>query len=215
MRATIQAILAGFVAVTAAKAGIDFTPTVNRYVSEGAEYSSVSFKDDARGVSITLPRLWTCRGDASRLQLTPPDQNFAEGVIQAAPTKGLLRFDEATVKTFEQQVLGTLPVGSQGATVVSQRENPVIIDGNPSYEFVVAYQTLGQSFQRSVIFVNCPGQQLIFRFSAPKAVFENLNRSFRQSLYSWQWLGPSQTTAVAQSDHPQAAPMLAPPASTN
>jgi hypothetical protein len=203
MRTTIQAILTGFVAVTA-QAGLDFTPTVNRYMSQGAEYSSVSFKDDARGVSITLPRLWTCRGDASRLQLTPPDQNFAEGIIQAVPTKGVLRFDEATVKTSEQQVLGTLPTGSQGATVVSQLENPVVIDGNLSYEFVVAYQTLGQSFQRSVIFVNCPGQQLIFRFSAPKAVFENLNRLFRQSLYSWQWLEPSKTVAVAQSDRPRA-----------
>jgi len=215
MRAAIQAILAGLVAVTAAKAGIDFTPTVNRYMSQGAEYSSVSFKDEGHGVSITLPRLWTCRGDASRLQLAPPDQNFAEGIIQAVPTKGLLRFDEATVKTFEQQVLGTLPVGSQGATVVSQQENPVIIDGNLSYEFVIAYQTLGQIFQRSVIFVNCPSQQLIFRFSAPKSVFDNLNRSFRQSLYSWSWIEPSQLTAVAQSDHRQAAPMLAPPASTN
>ena len=211
MRASIQRILGKSIVVFAvlataagARAGIDFTPTVNRYMSEGAEYSSVSFKDDPRGVSITLPRLWTCRGDASRLQLTPPEQNFAEGVIQAVPTKGLLRFDEATVKAFEQQVLGTLPVGSQGATVVSQQENPVIIDGNLSYEFVVAYQTLGKSFQRSVIFVNCPGQQLIFRFSAPKAGFDNLSRSFRQSLYSWQWIEPSKSTAVAQSNQPQA-----------
>jgi len=212
MRAAIQTIfgkgiilLALSAAAAVAKAGIDFTPTVNRYVSEGAEYSSVSFKDEGRGLSITLPRLWTCRGDASRLQFTPPAQNFAEGVIQAVPTKGLLRFDEATVKVFEQQVLGALPAGSQGATVLNQRENAVIIGGNLSYEFVVAYQTLGKSFLRSVIFVNCPGQQLVFRFSAPQAVFENLNRSFRQSIYTWQWAEPSKTTAIAQSNQPEAA----------
>jgi hypothetical protein len=37
-----------------------------------------------------------------------------------------------------------------------------------------------------MIFVNCPGKQLVFRFSAPKPVFESLNKTFRRSIYSWQ-----------------------------
>jgi hypothetical protein len=37
-----------------------------------------------------------------------------------------------------------------------------------------------------VIFVNCSDKQLVFRFSAPKSVFENLNKAFRRSIYSWQ-----------------------------
>jgi len=186
--------------ITTSNAAIDFTPTVNRYQSEGAEYSSVSFKDDKRSVSIVLPRLWSCRGDSSRLQVTPPDQNFAEGVLQSAPTKGVLQFDEVAVKALEQQVLAGLPAGSQGATVVSRQENIILLYQNLSYQFVVSYQALGQIFYRSVIFVNCPDQQLVFRFSAPKAVFDNLNRSFRQSLYSWTWAEPSKTAAIAQSN---------------
>jgi hypothetical protein len=186
--------------ISTAQATIDFTPTVNRYQSEGAEYSSVSFKDDKRSVSIVLPRQWSCRGDSSRLQVTPPNQNLAEGVLQSVPTKGVLRFDEATVKTLEQQVLATLPAGTQGATVVSRQENTIMLNQNVSYEFVVSYQTLGQIFYRSVIFVNCPDQQLVFRFSAPKAVFDNLNRAFHQSLYSWQWTEPSPNAAVAQEE---------------
>lgn len=187
-----------------ASAGIDFTPTVSRYFNEGAEFANVSFKDEKRTVSLTLPRLWTCHGDASRLQLTPPDQSFAEGIVQAIPTKGAVAFNEANLKALEQQVLGALPPGSQGVTLVSQQENPIILYQNPSYEFVVSYQTLGKTFQRSVIFVNCPEQQLVFRFSAPRSEFDKLNRSFRQTLYSWQWTEPASTSVIAQKDQPPA-----------
>jgi hypothetical protein len=174
-----------------ARAEIDFTPSLNRYYSEGAEHFSVSFREDMRSISMGVPRLWSCRGDALRLRFTPPDQTLAEGVVQAAPAKGAQPFDEPTVKALEAQVLGTLPAGSQGASVISRLENPVILYQNLSYEFVVSYQTLGRSFQRSVIFVNCPDKQLIFTFSAPKPVFDNLNKALRRSIYSWQWSEPA------------------------
>jgi hypothetical protein len=200
------AFLASLALSVSAKAVIDFTPSVNRYVSEGAEYATATFKDDKRSVSMAIPRLWTCRGDASRLQFSPPDENFAEGVVQAVPINGVLRFDEATLKALEQQTVNALPPSSQAITVVSRQENTVLIEGNPSYEFVVSYQALGQAFQRSVIFVNCPGQQLVFRFSAPKKAFDTLNRSFRQSIYTWHWSQPASTAVVAQTNQPSAAP---------
>jgi hypothetical protein len=174
-------------------------------MSEGAEYSSVTFKDDERKITLTLPRRWACHGDASGLQLTPPDQSFTEGVIQAVPTKKILRFDEATLKALEKQAIDTLPPGSQGASVVGRQENAVILDQNLSYEFVLSYQTLGQTFQRSVIFVNCPTQRLMFRFSAPKPVFENLNKAFRGAIYSWQWIQRPATATVAQKNEPPSA----------
>jgi hypothetical protein len=201
----LKSILLCLIATAAqASAGIDFTPTVTRYFNEGAEFSNVSFKDDKRTISLTLPRLWICHGDSSRLQLTPPNQDFAEGIIQATPTKGALPFNEANLKALEQQVLATLPPGNQGVTLVSQQENPVGLNQSPSYEFVVSYQALGKNFQRSVIFVSCPDQQLVFRFSAPKSDFDKLNRSFRQTIYSWQWAEPASAAVVAQKDQPQA-----------
>src|SRR4051812_18677961 len=165
---------------------INFTPTIDRYMSEGAEYANASFKDGQRKVSIAVPRTWTCRGDASRLQFTPPNDAFAEAVIQSVPSKGVIRFDETIVQSLGQQVLASVPSGSQNVTLVSQQENPVILNGNLSYEFVVSYQTLGKTFLRSVVVVACPDEQLVFRLTAPKSVFDNLNRSFRQSIYTWQ-----------------------------
>ena len=185
----------------AVRGEIDFTPTLQRYMSEGAEYANASFKDGQQNISIAVPRTWNCRGDASRLQFNPPGQPLAEGTIQSMPTKGMVRFDEATVKVLEQQVISTIPSASQGVTVVSQQENPVIINGNLSYEFVVSYQALGKTFLRSVIVVACPDAQLVFRFTAPKTDFDDLNRSFRQSIYSWQWTDPEAAktaNAIAQ-----------------
>jgi hypothetical protein len=180
---------------TAATAAIDLTPTPAEYTAEGITIQQIIFTDGKRRVSYEPPRQWTYRGDASRLQFTPPEQSFAEGVIQTAPAMGAKAFDEATVKALEAQVMNTLPPGSHGVTVISRQSNPVILNQNMSYEFVVAYQTLGQTFHRSVIFVNCPDTQLVFRFTAPKAVFDNLNNAFRRSIYSWQWSEPGATAA--------------------
>jgi hypothetical protein len=164
---------------------IDFTPTVDKYWSYGAEFSSVSFKEDKRIITMEVPRKWSCRGDAGRLRFLPPDENFAEGIVEAAPPMRSRTFDEATVKALEAQVLSALPAAGQGATIVSRLENSVILNQNLSYEFVVSYQTLGQTFHRSVIFVNCPEAQLIFRFTAPQKSFANLNSAFNRSVCSW------------------------------
>lgn len=180
-----------------ARAEINFTPTVDRYLSYGEEYSSVSFKDDKRTISMEVPRKWSLRGDASRLRFQPPGQNFAEGTVEAAPPMRTKTFDEAIVKALEAQVINTLPSGSQGATIVSRLENSVILNQNLSYEFVVSYHTLGQTFHRSVIFVNCPDTQLVFRFTAPKEAFEKLNNAFNRSISSWRVVEPSTTSAAA------------------
>lgn len=190
-------LLCLFSLVSGARAEIDFTPTINRYYSQGGEYSSVSFKDDKQNISMEVPRKWTCRGDASRLQFSPPDQSFAEGVVQAAPRMRARVFDEATVKALEAQVISGVPSGSQWVTVISRLENSVILNQNLSYEFVVSYQTLGQTFHRSVIFVNCPEAQLIFRFTAPKAAFANLNGTFNRSVSSWHATEPAEEAGAA------------------
>lgn len=185
-------LLCLFLLVPDTKAQIDFTPTVNRYLSYGEEYFSVSFKNDKRTVSMEVPRKWTCRGDAGRLRFLPPDENFSEGVVEAAPPMRSRIFDEATVKALEAQALSTIPAGSQGVTVLSRMENSVILNNQDlSYEFVVSYQTLGQTFQRSIIFVNCPEAQLIFRFTAPKSVFANLNNVFNRTVSSWRKTEPA------------------------
>lgn len=184
-------LLALWTALQTSKAGIDLTPTPAEYRAEGITIQQLIFKDGKRRISYEPPRQWTYRGGASRLQFTPPDQTFAEGVIEAISAPSAKPFDETTVKALEAQVMSTLPPGSQGATVINRHANPVILNQNLSYEIVVSYQTLGQWFQRSVIFVNCPDTQLVFRLTARKPAFESLSNAFRRSLYSWRWIEPA------------------------
>jgi hypothetical protein len=191
-------LLLSLLAATAvAKAEMNFTPTMKEYTSEGGQYRSLSFLDDKRTITIELPRQWSYRGDASRLELTPPGPTLAKGTIQAVTVPGPQPFDEAAVKALEAKVMSDLPAGSQGATITYRQENPVLLELNLSYGFLVSYQMLGQAFQTNVIFVSCPDKQLIFRFTAPKSDFAALNQAFSRSIISWQAKEPAPKAAVA------------------
>src|SRR4051812_37089561 len=98
---SLLAVITGLFTPTL-RADINFTPSIDRYISEGAEYANASFKDGQRNITMAVPRTWSCRGDASRLQFTPPSEPSADGLIQSVPSKGVLRFDEPTVKALAQ-----------------------------------------------------------------------------------------------------------------
>jgi hypothetical protein len=74
--------------------------------------------------------------------------------------------------------------------VLGTEENAVILGGNSGFEVLVSYSALGQTFQRSTVFLNAPGTQLIFRFTAPKADYDRLHSAFRRAVLSWQWIDP-------------------------
>lgn len=195
MCSRISVLLFLAVAIHSASAGIDFTPTLKEYSSEGFTYRQVILKNDEGKATLIPPQKWLIRGAKDRLQLTPPDKNFVEAIIQATPLASAAQFDEAGLKALEQQVTRELPAGAQAIQVLKRLENSVAI-GPPSFEFVMSYQALGYTFQRSVIFVNFPDQQLVFRFTASKADFEKFASDFRRSISSWQWIEPDATVAA-------------------
>jgi hypothetical protein len=170
-------------------AAIDLTAVPRDYVAEGITHKELTFRDGERTVVMELPNKWTFRNNSGRLELVPPQTKFAEGVIQAIPLDAPQPLDEAAKKALAQRVLGEVPPKSDGIAV-EERENPVLINGHESFEVVISYKTLGYTFQSSTIFVNCPETQLIFRFTAPKADFEALNKVFRRAILSWQWIEP-------------------------
>jgi hypothetical protein len=139
-------------------------------------------------VIFTAPQNWMIRGGKDRLQLDPPNTNFAQALIQAMPRPLSSHFDEPTLKALEQQVMSEVPPGAQSVQLVSRLENPVVMAHSQSCGFLISYQTLGQTFQRSVIFVNCDDQQLVFRLTAPKTEFDKLNGAFCRSISSWRWI---------------------------
>jgi hypothetical protein len=170
-----------------ARAGIDFTPAVSEYTSQGFVYRRVTLQQrDGAAIHYVPPQGWSVRGDQASLQVLPPNETFAEGAITAKPLAAPAPFDEATVGALEQQVIGALPPGSQSAQVLSRESNPVLIGDSTSYGFVVEYAALGKKFERTVIFVRTATAEITFRLSAPKAAFDRLNAAFRGSIASWQ-----------------------------
>lgn len=76
---------------------------------------------------------------------------------------------------------------SQQAALVRQEQNPILLNNNQSFEVVVSYKGLGDNFERSVLFVNTPTNQLVFKLTARKSDFDALYRAFRASISSWEW----------------------------
>jgi hypothetical protein len=188
-------------AIASADAAIDFAPAIEEYSNEGFLHRKVTFKAENGIVTFLPPYGWAVRGSQGQAQLTPPDRPFAEATITAAPAAGPQTFDEATIAALEQQVLASVPPASQSLQVVKRQENPVIIGSNLSFEIVISYAVLGKVFERSVIFVNTPGTQVVFRFTAPKPDFPALHEGFRRSINSWDHVETKRpgTTAIARS----------------
>jgi len=196
LRHTVTALILSNAAATAYGL-VDLTPSPGEYKAAGITYQQLVFKDGQQNVSYDLPHGWSYRFDGGRILLTPTDVAFAEASIEAVPLPKPQPFDRATTEKLSQQVLTTLPPNSEAITITKSEQNPVLLNSNLSYEISVSYKTMGSVFQRSVLFVNAPGTQLIFKLSARKSDFDRLYSVFRSSVLTWQWV----EAAVADTGH--------------
>jgi hypothetical protein len=169
-------------------AAIDFTPATGEWVMEGIKSPLLYFHDNDRKISYVQPRGWTYTGDASRIKFMPPNVSQAFGEIGQVSLPAPQNFDEPTLKRLQDQVLASLPRDSRDATLLSTEKNPLMINAHETFEVTVAYQLYGERYQQSVLFMNLPDTQLIFRFLSRKPDFEKLHHAFRGSLCSLQWL---------------------------
>ena len=173
--------------LAAAGSTIEFSADLKEFMGEGVGYHRLTFTDDKRTIFYQPPPKWTCSLMGKSLHLRPTDANFAAAEIEAIPLAGPQSIDAAASEAFTQQVLSTLPPGSQQAEVVKQEQNPVPLNNNPTFEVIVSYKAIGDPFQRSVLFLNTPANQVVFKLTAKKADFDALYRAFRRSIATWEW----------------------------
>lgn len=177
-------------------AGIDLTPLVSEYTNSGATIQQLTFKHDNAKIDYEPPQRWRFRADSKQqLRLTPPEKDFAEAVIDTVPLQSRQPLDDKAIKALKEQFVANVPPGSQFVKVEQELENPLLIDGNRTFQVTVSYQLMGKKFLRSALFVNLPDTQLVFRLTARKDDFEPLQREFRRSISSWHW---SQGTAASK-----------------
>lgn len=201
-RSTIIFILAT-VSFTA-RGGLDLTPTASEFVGEGIKYQKLTFRKDKQLVEYYPPSGWTFLGGAERVQLRPPKKNFAEAVIEAVPLAASQPLDEKITKALAQQFIASVPAGSQLVTVVSEEQNPIPVNGGPTFEVTVSYQLMGEKFMRSALYANLPDTQLVFRLTARKDDFGPLHSEFRRSAFSWHLIEDKEESTESTKGAPPA-----------
>jgi len=193
-RSTIALAVAA--AASSANGGMDLTPAVSEYVAEGAKFQQLTFQYNKQQIEYEPPTGWKFDGGPKQLHLKPPQKNFAEATIEVSALDKPQPLDENAHKVLKEQILASLPVGSQFAKVEEEATNPVLLNGNESFEVTVSYQSIGEKFFKSALFVNLKDTQLKFRLTARKDDFQALHREFKSSILSWHWR--DETEAPAQ-----------------
>jgi len=197
MTARSTIILLILTTALAVKGGIDLTPVSNDYVAEGIKHQQLTFHQDKQRIEYAPPSGWKFDASANQIHLAPPQKHFAEATISTVVLNKSQPLDENVRKALREQFMSSLPVGSQFAKVEEEVSNPVLLNGNESFEITASYQSIGEKFFRSALFVNLKDAQLIFRLTARKDDFQALHREFKGSIFSWHWIDESETPAQA------------------
>jgi hypothetical protein len=176
------------------QAAIDLTPTLTEYKANGLTFQQLVFKDGSRQVTYELPPQWTYRVVGSSVKLLPPNSSSADIFIQAQPLTAPQPLDEKGIAAARQHFLQAVPPTAQTVKLTGDEVDTVPFK-TTNCEFTATYQALGEVFIRRALYINLPDTQLIFRLTAQKAEFENLWRTFRGSVLSWQWIEPASSAA--------------------
>ena len=180
-----------FILITAcvaasARAELQLIPTLSEYELEGVKFSRLAFSDAAKTPTYQPPRGWDYSGSGDRLILRPPGKSQAEVIISRAALTHPSTFDEDNLKKLATDALTCAPKGSGPAKIVSQEKNPLHIDGKETFQVVISYELQGQTFERSILFLNRESDQLRFQLAAPARDFKELEAAFQSSLCSWR-----------------------------
>jgi hypothetical protein len=182
----VSPLLLSLVAVSA-NASIDFTPTLGKRVLDGITFQQLIFHQDGHKITYEQPSGWKFAADSQRILFTPANTTQAQAEIEQSPLEAPQKFDEATVKRIQEEVLVAIPSNCLNVALVSAEKNPLMVNRLETFEIVVSYQISGVEFERSILFLNLPDTQLRFRVTARKLDFEKIHKAFRGSIYSWQW----------------------------
>ena len=185
----VYVLLAGLLAsATTGSAAIDFTPTIGERVLDGIKFPQLIFHEDGRQISYEPPRGWIPTESGSSIKFVLPNLSQAYAQIEQAPLPAPQVWDEPTTKVLQQQALVSVPLGSLNALVLADAQNPVLVNGNPTYEVTIGYTFLGQEFRLCILYIHTPGTQLRMRAVARKEEFEKVQSAFRGSALSFKGL---------------------------
>jgi hypothetical protein len=177
---------AGLILVVSARADLNLTPKLVAFDGEGITFQHLVFSDGSRDeITYQQPDGWQYSGSATKLTLHPPNKAQAEGTITRVSLSQPVTFDEETMKQLVKQALAAVHDDSTDLTLVSQEKNPVKIGGKETFLVIISYMFYGERFERSIMFLNRDSEQICFQFVSRAADFEDLQRVFLGSQFTW------------------------------
>jgi len=179
-------ISVGVLFLVTARAELRLTPIVDEYELEGIKFKRLAFTDGTKKVTYQSPRGWDYSGTSAQLTLHPPNKNQAEATISKNLLREPFKFDDDSLKKLVTQATAALPQGSENITVISQEKNPLKINRKETFLVVFGYTLFGQTYNRSILFLNREKEQIRFQLVCREADFEELHKAFLGSQYSWQ-----------------------------
>lgn len=177
--------LVGCFLINSAHAELDLTPKPSQYELDGVTFKQLAFSDGNKTVTYTPPRGWEYSGNAAQLTLQPTGKDQAEAKISKVTLSQPASFDEGTVKKLVQEVMGSIPNGTN-IQLVSQEKNPLMIERKETFLVILSYNLYGGAYNRSILFLNRGKEQIRFQLTSRQTDFKELQKAFLGSQYSWQ-----------------------------
>lgn len=169
-----------------ATAELDLTPKLSEYSSEGFKVRKLVFLESGKDVTYVPPRDWDYSGNPAKLVLHPRQKAQAEASITKAVLGSATRFDETTAKVLVAEAVRSLPAGSTEVVLVSQEIKPFLLAGKETFRVSWTYMFYGESYTRSLLFVNRATDQIRFQLVCRTVDFDGLQKEFQHSLFTWQ-----------------------------
>jgi hypothetical protein len=185
VRSLGRALLASLL-IASVRGDLQLIPKVDEYELDGAKMKQLAFADGGQKVTYQSPRTWNYSGSATQLTLHPPNKTQAEATITRLSFSEPGKFDDESLKKLVAEAVALVPKGSANVTVVSQDKNPLHINGKETFLVILTYGFYGETFGRSILFVNRGKEQIRSQLTCRQSDFKELHQAFLGSQYSWQ-----------------------------
>jgi hypothetical protein len=183
---TLTIVLVFLLCSTVARAGLDLTPRLSEYNLEGIKFRQLVFLEARKEVTYLPPRDWDCSGSFARLVLHPAKKAQAEATVTKEPPSQTIAFNDENTKMLVAEALRCVPSESTEISVTAQVKNPLLISGKETFLVTLSYTLYGETYARSVLFLNRDMDQLRFQFVSRADDFKDLQKEFQRSLCSWR-----------------------------
>ena len=167
---------------------LDFRLHTTRVQEDGFAHEQVYFQyDAATRVVIAPPAGWLRMDDAGSLTLTPPKITNGMVKVEHSSLTPNIPFQAASLETYRKRVFAMIPQGAAGVKLDADAVDPLPVFGWKSFEFTVNYDFFGQSYRRSVLFLNLNArEQIMVTAVALQQDFDGVHTAAMDLMRSWQ-----------------------------